>query len=176
MPDTHYPWYTGVTGDEIEQGDILENCPIFMPSDTVSPTDQAEAVFNWEMRDVILLSPSSDLVKGHERSTEVLLAAAWKASEIKEGYLATMRGLEEARRGNLPAFHVLAASTIPGYEAEARVVDFRRISTVSIGFFRKRAALGPRLRLLPPYREHMAHAFARFISRPSLPVEITPFR
>jgi len=176
MPDTHYPWYAGVIGNEVEQGDILENCPIFMASDTASPRDQVEAIFDWEQRDVIVLSPSSDMVKGRERSTEVLLAAVWKISDIKEGYLATARGLEEARRGNLPAFHVLAASTVAGYEAEVRVVDFRRISTLAIGFFRKRVAQGPRLRLLPPYREHMVHAFARFISRPSLPVEITPFR
>jgi hypothetical protein len=26
-----YPWYAIATGDEIEQGDILEDCPIFLP-------------------------------------------------------------------------------------------------------------------------------------------------
>ncbi len=26
-----YPWYKTIHGDEIEQGDIFESCPIFLP-------------------------------------------------------------------------------------------------------------------------------------------------
>ena len=26
-----YPWYRLVNGDELEQGDILEDCPVFSP-------------------------------------------------------------------------------------------------------------------------------------------------
>ena len=33
-----------------------------------------------------------------------------------------------------------------------------------------------RLRLLPPYREHLSQAFARFFMRVGLPVDIPPFR
>jgi len=32
-----YPWFGIVDGDEIEQGDILEGCPVFLPpNDLVS--------------------------------------------------------------------------------------------------------------------------------------------
>jgi hypothetical protein len=34
---------------------------------------------------------------------------------------------------------------------------------------------GRRLRLLPPYREHLSQAFARFFMRVGLPVDIPPF-
>ena len=38
------------------------------------------------------------------------------------------------------------------------------------------ASQGPRLRLNPPYREHLAQAFARFFMRVGLPVDIPPSR
>jgi len=34
---------------------------------------------------------------------------------------------------------------------------------------------GKRLRLLPPYREHLSQAFARFFIRVGLPVDIPQF-
>ncbi len=36
--------------------------------------------------------------------------------------------------------------------------------------------LPSRLRLLPPYREHLAQGFARFFMRVGLPVDIPAFR
>ena len=32
----NYPWYTVASGDEIEQGDILEACPVFVPPDELA--------------------------------------------------------------------------------------------------------------------------------------------
>ena len=96
---------------------------------------------------------------------------------MSSGHLATARGMEDARRGNLPGFHVLAASDIPGLEREVRVVDFRRVYSLPVGFLRKKAVFnGRRLRLLPPYREHLSQAFARFFMRVGLPVDIPPFK
>lgn len=31
-----YPWYAIVTGEDLEQGDILEGCPIFFPPDDLA--------------------------------------------------------------------------------------------------------------------------------------------
>ncbi|OHB66262.1 MAG: hypothetical protein A2V70_04925 [Planctomycetes bacterium RBG_13_63_9] len=107
----------------------------------------------------------------------MLLCSVWDRSELTAGHLATPKGLEEARRGNLPAFHVLAASILPGMEHEIRLVEFRRVYSLPIGFLRKKALDdGRRLRLLPPYREHLSQAFARFFMRVGLPVDIPPFR
>jgi hypothetical protein len=36
-------------------------------------------------------------------------------------------------------------------------------------------AAGHRLRLLPPYREHLSQAFARLFMRVGLPADIPPF-
>ena len=172
-----YPWYGTVDGDDIEQGDILENCPVFLPPDDLDLASPETATFPWEDRDVIVMSQSCDMVKSREKVTEVLLCALWNQSELIEGHLATPKGMEDARRGNLPGFHVLAECSLSGFEREVRVVDFRRIYSLPISFIRRRLlSSGPRIRLLPPYKEHLSQAFARFFMRVGLPVDIPPFR
>ena len=64
--------------------------------------------FEWEERDLIVLSQTCDLVKGREKLTEVLLCSVWNRAELTVGHLSTPKGLEDARCGNLPAFHVSA--------------------------------------------------------------------
>ena len=62
-------------------------------------------------------------------------------------------------------------------EWDFTLVDFSRVFTVDAGLVRELAgSQGPRLRLNPPYREHLAQAFARFFMRVGLPVDIPPFR
>ena len=56
------------------------------------------------------------------------------------------------------------------------LVDFRTVYGVHfdtlLDLIRKSTR---RLRLLPPYREHLSQGFARFFMRVGLPVEIPPF-
>jgi hypothetical protein len=60
---------------------------------------------------------------------------------------------------------------------ELRIVDFRRVYSLPLTFLRSRAGrTGERLRLLPPYREHMSQAFARYFMRVGLPQDIPAFR
>ena len=58
-----------------------------------------------------------------------------------------------------------------GSSTELRVVDFHDIFTVPRTFLEALLARRqlPRLRLLPPYREHLSQAFARFFMRVGLP-------
>jgi hypothetical protein len=171
-----YPWFEAISGDELKQGDILENCPVFIPPTDLATSDRANARFTWEERDLVVLSQSCDLVKERCKLDEVLSCAVWKRSELAKGHLSTNKGMEDARRGNLPAFHLLAESRVPGLLRPVRVVDFRRVYTHPVEFVRKYASsTAPRLRILPPYREHFAQAFARFFMRVGLPVDIPPF-
>ena len=170
-----YAWYAETEGDEIEQGDLFEACPVYIP--TGDARDHGIADFEWEERDLIVLSQTCDLVKGREKLTEVLLCSVWIRSELTTGHLATPQGMEDARRGNLPGFHVLAECGLAGLQREVRVVDFRRVYSLPVAFLRKKSLLdGRRLRLLPPYREHLSQAFARFFMRVGLPVDIPPFK
>lgn len=172
---TEYPWYADVRDDSLEQGDIFEMCPVFLPSE--ESLDGGPIGLDLIHRDVIVVSQTCDLVKGREKLTEVLLCAIWGLSELTEEFLATPKGREEARRGNIPAVHLIAASTLQGMERELQVVDFRRLHSLPVAFLRKRTVdEGKRLRLLPPYREHLSQAFARYFMRVGLPVDIAPFK
>lgn len=173
----NYPWYEAVEDDTLEQGDLFDNCPVFFPPDDLARIPLVEAVFAWREQDVIVISQTCDMVKGREKLSEALLCPVWSRSELKDGFLSTPKGMEEARRGNLPGFHVLASCELPGKEREVRVVDFRRVYSLPLSFLRHRSIITPsRLRLLPPYREHLSQAFARFFMRVGLPADIAPFR
>ena len=171
-----YPWYQVVQGTDLAQGDLLDGCPVFMPpADLTEPSD--DAAFAWQERDVIVMTQSCDLVPGREKVTEVLLCAAWSRSELTLGHLASPRGLEDARRGNLPVYPLLSECDLPGMARELHIVDFRRVYSLPVPFLRQSAArAGNRLRLLPPYREHLSQAFARYFMRVGLPQDIPPFR
>jgi len=72
---------------------------------------------------------------------------------------------------------MLNVSNLPGFERKFRIVDFHQIFSLPIAFLREFARLsGSRLRLLPPYREHLGQAFARYFMRVGLPVDIPPFK
>src|SRR5438874_2852767 len=75
-----YPWYQVFQGDDIEQGDVFEACPVFLPSEDFAEGPLSSATFRWEERDLIVLSQSCDLVKGREKVTDVLLCAVWRRS------------------------------------------------------------------------------------------------
>ncbi|HLQ45900.1 MAG TPA: hypothetical protein VK137_14270 [Planctomycetaceae bacterium] len=172
--NTRFPWYDLIETDDLEQGDIIDACPVSVATETDSPDGRWK--LKWEERDLIVLSQLCDLVKGREKVSEVRMSAVWKQSELT-GHLATHKGMEDARRGNLPGVHLLAASDFAGAVSEIRVVDFRRLSTLPLDFLRKQILTQQcRLRLLPPYREHLSQAFARFFMRVGLPIDIPPFR
>jgi hypothetical protein len=173
-----YPWFQIVRGANLEQGDILESCPVFHPRADLTSAEENTVYFDEELRDVIVVSQSCDLVSGREKVSEVLLCAVWHRAQLAPPhYLASAKGLEEARRGVLPGFHILAACDLQGFEREVRIADFRRVYSLPVPFVRRQAeGAGERLRLLPPYREHLAQAFARFFMRVGLPVDIPPFR
>lgn len=175
-----HEWYEIVSGDEIEQGDMLRNCRVYFPPDDLS-AEQARAgqpaiEFEWAERDVIVMSQTCDMVKRREKVREVLLCAYWECDEVG-GYLSTLRGKEDARRGNLPGYHMLSACDRPNFTSDVVVVDFRRVYSLPLSHFRSLVnAVGNRIRLQSPYREHLAQAFARYFMRVGLPVDIPPFR
>ncbi len=96
----------------------------------------------------------------NQTSTEEAWRNHW--SDICDGYLWNLAMLNAGRAAGLATEH--------------RIVDFHEVYTVPREFLEslngRRAQ--PRLRLLPPYREHLSQAFARFFMRVGLPVAIAP--
>ena len=101
-----YPWYGLAEGDELQQGDVLMDCPTFRPT--------AANEFEEISTDVVILSQSCDLANDKLEIVQVC-----------------------------PIFRL--------------------------------DELGTKVRILPPYREHLAQAFARFFMRVGLPVDVPPF-
>jgi len=163
-----YPWYGLVQGEQLEQGDILFECPIIRPT----ATDE----FHRHLADVVILSQTCDL--SHDKLEIVQVCPVWSLERLatEVDYFRGKRGCEELRRGNLPGYHLLNRCELPDHESDFWVCDFRSLFGVHVTVAKSLAAAqSPRLRILPPYREHLAQAFARFFMRVGLPVDVPPF-
>lgn len=172
-----FPWYETIEGADLEQGDLLQNCPtIVFPPDLIWPLHANEISVGIRQFHVVILTQSCDLV--NDKIEDVILCPHWSLSEVEHSseFFKSKRGKETIRRGDVPGYHMLAAHEDEQLPLEIRVVDFHRMFSLPKTFLRNFAsAQGKRLRLLPPYREHLAQAFARFFMRVGLPVDIPTF-
>lgn len=123
-----------------------------------------------------MISHSCDLA--HDKLAMIQVCPFWDlemlAKEVE--FFRGKRGREELRRGAVPGYHLLNRCMLPKQATNFMVVDFRMqfavkfVDLKSLGVGQK-----PRLRLLPPYREHLAQVLARFYMRVGLPIDIAPF-
>jgi hypothetical protein len=163
-----YPWYGTTQGSVLAQGDLLESCPLLSPIEN----NQFERLRS----DVLVLSQTCDLL--NDKVQVVLVCPVFSLAELATSteLLRSKRGREELRRGNLPGYHLLDRCYIPGHESDFRVCDFRSLFGVHVSVAKAQAESMPsRIRLMPPYREHLAQAYARYIMRVGLPMDIPPF-
>jgi len=172
---TEYRWYEIVNGkDPIEQGDLVNSCPIITP---LSDMEEGEAVAaDVEEYDVVVMSQSCDLE--HENVDLVLVCPFIPLNEFGKlnSFYNGKTGKEALRRGYSPGFHLLNKCEIEGHETDFLVVDFRNVYGVPFDFLKgKTKGTEERIRLLSPYREHLSQAFARFFMRVGLPVDIPKF-
>lgn len=190
---TNDSWYEAVDANiKLTQGDIIFNCPVVrwasepielknnqeietlkssveaIQADVIVMT-QACDLENNKVKNVILC-PHSSLEEYKKEWEKVMqergqgkLAKAWgkTCEDLKNGYIWNLAMLNEGAVGDLSSTH--------------RVVDFSDIYTLPRTFLesllqnRERS----RLRLRPPYREHLSQAFSRFFMRVGLPTTVT---
>lgn len=172
-----YPWYEIVKDKGLEQGDFFFSCqiPAFLPGTTgVDEPDDFE--IGVQERDIIVVTQSCDLQASKVENVLVCPVGPINLLE-REGYFRSSQGKEEIRRGNVPGLHMIAGCNLEGFISPIRIVYFRQALSLPFHQVSKLAEITtPRLRLLPPYREHLSQAFARFIMRVGLPVDIPNFR
>ena len=136
-----------------------------------SPGDAARKNYN-----IVVVSHSCDLA--NDKLTRIQVCPFWDLESLAKEveYFRGKRGREEVRRGNLPGYHLLNRCALPEMPTGFLVVDFRSQFAVNASALTALAAAQkPRLRLLPPYCEHLAQALARFYMRVGLPVDIAAF-
>lgn len=173
---SEYPWYTIVAGnDALEQGDFLDECPIIVPpSQIVAGQRTMVDVLQY---DVIVMTQSCDL--SNRKIDLVLVCPVWSLTALAEKYemLRKPNGKERLRQGHVAGYHLVNKCEVEGFATDYLVVDFRNVYSVPYAFICDFAMAKPnRRRLLPPYREHLSQAFARFFMRVGLPVDIPQFK
>jgi len=168
-----FEWYAPVSDNTIEQGDILFDLaiPVTVESESGPP------LVNYETYDLIVMTQSCDIVKSSV--THLILCPIWPLSEAAKLHpmFDSDGGKEELRQGRVVGFHMLNSCELPTLERELSIVQFERIIERPKESIQKIVeSQGNRLRLLPPYREHLAQAFARFFMRIGLPIDIPSFK
>jgi hypothetical protein len=172
-----YPWYELVEGSEILQGDFLDHCPVLVPTAEAQLELDGNEEIEAERLDtnVVVMSQSCDLQ--NKKLDLVLVCPVFKYTELSEqdqySYLRSSKIKEKLRRGEVPGYHVLRQCEIENWDRPVSLVDFRNVYTVPFVFLERFIGeRSPRLRLMPPYREHLSQAFARFFMRVGLPIDV----
>jgi hypothetical protein len=179
------------------QGDIVSACPVAV-FNIEQPFDQAHDLDDL-LQDLstrvgitqsraIVMTQACDLAE-HKVRNVILCPAytleefrtAWaekRQAEGKEPSPAAFDGrMKEIKAGRLWNFTILRkreAGPDVQVTAPTTVVDFHEVFSLPVNFLElwvSRAGQR-RLRLTPPYREHLSQAFARFFMRVGLPVDI----
>ena len=170
MPD--YPWYAAGPFDDLQQGDLFPDCPIVVPDPQTYDRLLAKSD-NSDLRlsdqpilvieaDVIVVSQSCDIAKPD--CTQILVCQYHAAADYSKERRA------EIAKDRLAALHMIEACDLEDIAFSQQALDFRAVYTAPKDFLLALAKTRKwRARLLPPYREHMAQAFARYFMRVGLP-------
>ncbi len=172
----NYPWYAEIKGDEpLQQGDFILSCQITQLGSEAYQAGQqlpAEVV----EYDVVTMSQSCDLIAD---KIDLALVCPFRSltelGKLRKEY-DDPKMKEKLRQGHVVGFHLLNNPQLNGIN-DYLVVDFKSVYAISLKLLKQIASSrGNRIRLLPPYREHLSQSFARFFMRVGLPVDIPQFK
>ena len=170
-------WYEVVSTLGIEQGDILAGCPTPMVASPTFPVNEGEPI-SIDVVDLtlIVLTQSCDLE--NDKVDEVLLAEVvdWETVKATGGQHVKATEFRRALvQGNVPGYSLLSKSR-ETVVMNWSLVDFHRLHVLPKVYIERFAAqAGDRLRMLSPYREHLAQGFARYFMRVGLPHDAKAF-
>lgn len=174
-----YPWYEEIqNSDSVTQGDIISECYIPSPDEElyqaiIKNTDHPEASVDLHLIDGIILTQACDIE--HSKIHSIVLCPIWPLKTLMDenDYYKSKKGRESLRQGKEPAYHLLGDYSSSSVQLDFSVVDFHNIYTIPKSYVKQIAKNKKiRLRLLPPYREHLSQAFARYFMRVGLPIDI----
>ncbi len=177
MPDNAYPWYEVTESADLEQGDFIEKCPIF-----VFPPEAADEAWDGTLQrsfnDAILLTQSCDLVlnRGRQPIDTVVVCPIYSKTALDNSSSSVFGSRD---RWNLVIKeHVIGWRALPDcplldFPRELSAVDLRRFRTLPLALVLRLASSKKRLRLRSPYRENIAQAFGQQFTRVALPSDIS---
>lgn len=178
----NYPWYETISNsNQLLQGDLIVRCPIIIPPNDINVDAegvvQQQEQINVIVYNTVIMSQSCDLENG--KIDNVLVCPYYTLGDFIDQLPAgdqigrgRTKMLEALRRGNYGGYHLLNKDEDNGLP-EFSIVDFKNVFSINYSFLQRHAeGLDARPRLLPPYREHMSQAFARFFMRVGLPMNV----
>lgn len=175
-------WWTAVSGPGHEQGDLLRDVPVVRVGSVDVSGDTAEVSSRVEVIDAIIVTQSCDLENA--KVANVLLARVTSWADFAEAQFAAGNTAVKSgsfRRnlisGDIPPLMLLHERRSQPV-LDWSLVDFRELHVVDrtrIDAFVATPGSRRRLRLLSPYKEHVAQAFARFYLRVGLPHDARGF-
>lgn len=175
-----YPWYElQDKSKEITQGDIIKDCPVpILKEFDISEEGQnvkAEIV----NIDGIVLTQACDIA--NKKIENIILCHIISKSEFEvrqrdekhKSEKEIKRDIEGIIKGQQNSYHIINAYKSEEFSQDYYIIDFKEIFSVPVEVACAIAQKnGKRLRLCPPYREHLSQAFARYFMRVGLPINI----
>jgi hypothetical protein len=167
-------WYEVVSGDSLEQGDVL---PTIRAERVVT---DPEAAGGYRIRvgigDYVVLSQTCDLE--HEKVQEVLLANFKNYQDLaRESDSARRSAFRDALIQGADIAYFLMHRFEGPPALDWSIVNFHQLRLIDVISCRMQAEkLGPRLRLTPPYKESLAQSFGRYMMRVALPQTAHSFK
>jgi hypothetical protein len=171
-----YPWYIKLEkSTDLQQGDLIENCPVIIPPAVLNQEEDVE--FEVQLLNAVIMTQSCDLASKH---TELVLVCPYYTlgsflNNLPPDQTSTPKArtkiMDNLRKGHFAAYHLLNKQDdiVP----ELMVVDFKNVYGVHLKTLTDiTTQTDTRIRLLPPYREHLSQAFARYFMRVGLPMDI----
>lgn len=184
------PWYISVPADSpLDQGDIIFDCPVVSWKDepiAIAENGEESGVLKSRVElstaDVVVMTQTCDLAE--QKVHYVILCPHFDLAEYRKSWEDAERNrsqtptdkswgkfLDRVAAGQSWNLSLLNREQRNDLKAPHRIVDFHEVLSLPRDFLeswlmRKGSA---RLRLCPPYREHLSQAFARFFMRVGLP-------
>lgn len=173
-------WYKTVSSRALEQGDLLRKVPVPQVVGVQWPIEDGASVgVQLAFRDLVVLTQSCDLET--DKVDEVLVAVIlsyqqlWVASGATNSFLKSSGWRKSLRQGEQPAYCLL--QNLDGTGADHyTIADFHHLYSLPKSYLEEAAERQPgRLRLVAPYREHLAQSFGKYIMRVGLPITLHEF-
>lgn len=186
-------WYDLIDATApLTQGDLIFDCPVLTWQSGILSTK--EDAFNSEILqnsidaiavDVVVMTQACDLEQ--ENVENVILCphvpldehqSVWDSEKNRIGQNPTPRAWKshcgDICKGFIFNLTMLNRCQIGESNLNVRIVYFHEIFTLPRSILESllESRSHPRFRLLPPYREHLSQAFARFFMRVGLPISI----
>lgn len=187
------PWYEAVNADtRLTQGDMILDCPVVSwiaePIELIKDREieTLKSAVVAIKADVVVMTQACDLE--NNKVENVILCPHKALEDYKQDWeeaikaisqnptaKAWVRFCEDIKNAYIWNLAMLNQGEVEGLSLTHRIVDFHDVYTIPRPFLESllKSRGKSRLRLRPPYREHLSQAFARFFMRVGLPVGVT---